>query len=168
MTVTRRHATAEGWREAVYSNCELYRYRLTICWDETGRHLLCIMLNPSKATELANDPTIERCERRARRMAFGRLTIVNLFALRETSPVMLKAAQNPVGPDNARMIDEAIADCDTILAAWGMHGAHLGEGARAETLLRSCPKPVSTLGLTGDGHPRHPLYVAYAVDPQAW
>jgi hypothetical protein len=32
---------------------------------------LFIMLNPSTATEVQNDPTVERCERRARALGFG-------------------------------------------------------------------------------------------------
>lgn len=168
MNVTRRHQTDEGWREAVYSECGLYRYLLTICWDETGRHLACVMLNPSQATELVNDPTIERCERRAKALGFGRLSVANLFALRQTSPAKLKAADHPEGVDNTRFLETIARDSDTILAAWGVHGTHLDQGARVEALLRAAAKPLITLGLTKHGHPRHPLYIAHATEPQAW
>ena len=168
MTVTRRHDTGDGWRVAVYSDCERYRYRLTICWDEGGQHLACVMLNPSKATELSNDPTIERCERRARALGFGRVTIVNLFAYRETSPGKLKAAAQPEGIDNKRFLETAAREADTILAAWGVHGAHRGQGPQVEALLREAGVRIEILGLTKDGHPRHPLYVPYATKPQVW
>lgn len=168
MTITRRHEVPGGWREAVYSDCDRYRYTLTACWAEAGSHLLYVMLNPSQATELANDPTIERCERRARAMGYGRFTAVNLFGLRETSPARLRAALEPDGPDNIALIERAACRADTLLAAWGVHGAHRGQGARIEAMLRATGKPLVTLGLTKDGHPRHPLYVAYATRPQPW
>lgn len=168
MTVTRRHETPDVWREAVYSDCDRYRYSLTACWDETAPRLLYVMLNPSKATELANDPTIERCERRARALGYGAFTAVNLFALRETSPARLKAARAPEGPENMGAIAGEADRADSILAAWGVHGAHLSQGERVEQILRASGKPLVTLGLTRDGHPRHPLYVSYATRPEAW
>ena len=36
-----------------------------------GRPAVFIMLNPSTADESDNDPTVERCERRARSMGFA-------------------------------------------------------------------------------------------------
>lgn len=168
MTRYRRHDTADGWREAVYSECETYRYSLTATWDAGKRRLLYVMLNPSKATELANDPTIERCERRARHLDYGAFRVVNLFALRETSPTRLKAADAPYGPDNAQHIRDAIGWTDDILVAWGVHGAHQGQGTDALLLLRSGGKPLFHLGLSKHGHPRHPLYIAYETQPTRW
>jgi len=64
--VTRRHDAADGTlSEALYSPCEAYRYRLTRRWGAAAP-LIWIMLNPSTATEAANDPTIERVCRRSR------------------------------------------------------------------------------------------------------
>jgi hypothetical protein len=126
------------------------------------------MLNPSKATELANDPTIERCERRARRLGYGRITVCNLFALRETSPGRLKAADEPEGSENSDFLCKAAGEADIVLAAWGVHGAHRGQGVRVGALLRETGKPLVTLGLTQDNCPRHPLYVAYSRELRAW
>jgi hypothetical protein len=169
MSLVTRHHRADGCdSEAVYSPCECYRYSLTRVWEPGGRRLLYIMLNPSKATELANDPTIERCERRARRLGFGGFRVCNIFAWRETDPVALKRAKQPIGPENAAQIAGAAAWADDILCAWGVHGAHLGQGdAIAQTLVQS-GKPILSLGVTKHGHPRHPLYVAYDVAPLPW
>lgn len=168
MTVVRRHETPEGWREAVYSDCEAYRYSLTVCWNPAARRILYVMLNPSKATELANDPTIERCERRARQLGYGAFRVVNLFALRETSPARLKAARLPEGAENASHVTRGAAWADDILAAWGVHGAHLNQGESALHLLRVSGKRLLHLGLTKDGHPRHPLYISYKTEPAIW
>jgi hypothetical protein len=34
--------------------------------------------------------------------------------------------------------------------------------------LRDRGVQIHTLGLTQHGHPRHPLYVAYAAQPEPW
>lgn len=169
MTLITRCHTGEGREsEAVYSACERYRYSLTRVWEPDGRRLLYIMLNPSKATELANDPTIERCERRARRLGYSGFRVVNLFALRETSPARLKRARSPVGPDNAAQVREALDWTDDVLCAWGVHGAHRGQDTKMLPLLRGGGKPLLALGETREGHPRHPLYVSYEMKPKSW
>ena len=123
--IVRKHETEVSASEAVYSPCETYRYALTRIWDQTAPRLLFIMLNPSKATELANDPTVERCERRARHLGYGAFRVCNLFALRETSPARLKRAKAPNGPDNDPQLLAALDWADDVLCAWGVHGTHL-------------------------------------------
>lgn len=164
--IVRQIRTETGLREAVYSPCEKYRYALTVEWDAHKPRLLYVMLNPSKATELANDPTIERCERRARALGYGAFRVTNLFGLRETSPARLRKARKPEGPGNTAYVLEAAVWCDDILAAWGVHGVHRDQGAKIETLLREAGHALHCLGQTKDGHPRHPLYVPYATKPQ--
>ncbi|NNE82059.1 MAG: DUF1643 domain-containing protein [Silicimonas sp.] len=166
--VTRKHDDGFRISEAVYSPCDRYRYSLTRVWDTEGRRLLYIMLNPSKATELANDPTIERCERRARKLGYGGFRACNLFALRETDPGRLKKADRPEGPDNMAQLQEAVVWTDDILCAWGVHGAHRSHSGAVLKAINTRAKPFLTLGLTKDGHPRHPLYISYAVKPQHW
>lgn len=168
MTLTRRHDTQDGWREAVYSTCERYRYRLTAEWDAGAPKLLYVMLNPSKATELANDPTIERCQRRARMLGYGAIGIVNLFGLRETSPKRLMAARAPVGPDNLEQVEAALNWADDTLAAWGVHGAHRRQAEAIIPVLKAAAKPLFHLGLSKEGHPRHPLYIPYSTKPVVW
>lgn len=64
--ITRTHNKNNKRSTAIYSDCENYRYSLTRTWDTNNRKILFIMLNPSTATEIQNDPTVERCERRTR------------------------------------------------------------------------------------------------------
>jgi hypothetical protein len=166
--INRTHESDGRISAAVYSECETYRYALTRTWDNTGNRLLFIMLNPSKATELANDPTIERCERRAKLLGYGALRVCNLFALRETDPARLKRAKKPEGPDNSAQLTEALAWCDVVLCSWGVHGAHRDQAAKLLPLFRSAKKPLLALGVTKDGHPRHPLYVSYETAPNTF
>ena len=166
--ITRRHDDGTRASEAVYSPCEKYRYSLTRVWDEGAPKLLYLMLNPSKATELVNDPTIERCERRARALGYGGFRVCNLFALRETDPARLKRARRPEGPENSAQIAEALEWCDAVLCAWGVHGSHREQDAKIIALLCDTSKPLYSLGQTKDGHPRHPLYISYQTAPTPW
>ncbi|MDE0346024.1 MAG: DUF1643 domain-containing protein [Boseongicola sp.] len=166
--VTRCHDDGHRVSEAVYSACDRYRYSLTRIWDHDDHRLLYIMLNPSTATELVNDPTIERCERRARMLGYGGFRVCNLFALRETDPSRLMRAPAPEGPDNREQILAAIDWADDVLCAWGNHGAHRGQGQSVLELFLASSKPLLALGVTGSGHPRHPLYVPYRSQPRPW
>lgn len=166
--ITRQHQSDKAASTAVYSACDRYRYALTRLWDADGPRVTFVMLNPSKATEVQNDPTVERCERRARTLGYGAFRVVNIFAWRETDPHMMRKAADPVGSANDGQLLAAAAWADQVIAAWGVHGAHLNRGAIVETLLRDAGHDLSCFGLTKDGHPRHPLYVAYAQQPVNW
>ena len=166
--ITRSHQKGDAASIAEYSDCERYRYTLTRVWDAGGRRALFIMLNPSTATELQNDPTVERCERRARALDFGAFRVLNIFAYRATDPRDMRAAPDPVGPDNDAAILGSLAWADQVICAWGTHGAHLGRGPAVAALLRASGTPLFHLGLSKHGHPKHPLYIGYTVQPRPW
>ena len=171
--LTRQHQKGDAASDAVYSSCQTYRYLLTRAWDTQGPRALFVMLNPSTATEVQNDPTVERCERRARALGFGAFRVCNIFAFRATDPKVMRAVADPVGPENDAAIRDSATDWvrdeqDAVVCAWGSHGAHLGRGAQVTALLRLTGRPLTHLGLTRDGHPRHPLYVSYAQRPVPW
>jgi hypothetical protein len=166
--ITRSHTKGDAPSTAVYSDCEAYRYSLTRIWDAQARRVAFVMLNPSTATEVQNDPTIHRCEQRARALGFGGFCAVNIFALRATDPRDMKATQDPEGPDNAAALDAAAHWADMVIAAWGVHGAHQNKGPFTAAALHGAGHRLHHLGLTKAGHPRHPLYLGYAVQPQIW
>ena len=166
--ITRSHTKGDAPSTALYSPCERYRYALTRIWDSAGGKVLFVMLNPSTATEVQNDPTVERCERRARALGYGAFRVCNIFAFRATDPKVMRAAPDPVGPGNDAAITEGAAWADRIICAWGTHGAHLARGPEVAALLRSTGQPLFHLGLSKDGHPKHPLYIAYAQQPEPW
>lgn len=126
------------------------------------------MLNPSTADEMKNDPTVERCERRARANGFGAFCVVNIFAWRATDPRELLQAQDPIGPENDLAILEKAYWADQIIVAWGVYGEFRRRGATVLELLMSEGHALYHLGLTKAKHPRHPLYVAYTMQPVAW
>ena len=166
--ITRTHTKDDAPSTATYSDCERYRYALTRTWDATGKRALFVMLNPSKATEVQNDPTVARCERRARALGFGAFQVTNIFAWRDTDPQKMRKAADPIGPANDEAIHNGALWADTIIAAWGTHGEHLNRGPATESLLRATGKPLHTLGLSKHGHPKHPLYISYSQQPMLW
>jgi hypothetical protein len=165
--ILRRHDSAETRSEAFYSDCGAYRYRLSRDWGD-GPRIAFIMLNPSTASELRNDPTAARCEGRARRGGYGGFDVLNLFAFRATRPGDLRAAADPCGAANAATVVAAAGKAATVVCGWGLHGAFRGQGAAMRELLAASRIPLWHLGLTRDLHPRHPLYVANAVAPLPW
>ena len=166
--ITRHHRKGDADSTALYSPCCSYRYSLTRIWDANGPKALFVMLNPSTATEVQNDPTVERCERRARALGYGAFRVTNIFAFRATDPKVMRAQPDPVGPAN----DAALADgafwADRIICAWGSHGVHLDRGRQVEALLRATAHPLWHLGLTQGGQPKHPLYIGYDRQPERW
>jgi len=166
--IERRHRKGDADSVALYSACECYRYALTRVWEPAGQRVLFVMLNPSTATEVHNDPSVERCERRARTLGYGAFRVCNIFAWRATDPGAMRAQPDPVGPDNDAAIAAGCAWADAVVCAWGTHGAHLGRGAAVAGLIRAAGATPLHLGLSKAGHPRHPLYVPYAERPRPW
>ncbi|MEO1732337.1 MAG: DUF1643 domain-containing protein [Pseudomonadota bacterium] len=166
--ITKSHTKGDAPSVAVYSDCERYRYSLVRTWDATGQRATFVMLNPSTATEVQNDPTVERCERRARALGFGAFQVTNIFAWRDTDPRNMRAACDPVGPENDTAILAAADWADQVICAWGTHGEHLDRGPQVEALLRAAGTQLFHLGLSKMGHPKHPLYIAYTQQPEPW
>lgn len=171
--ITRRHQALDGTHStAVYSPCESYRYALERRWSDGGKFLVMIMLNPSTATEAQNDPTVARCERRARMWGFDGLLVLNIFAYRATDPQDMKAAADPVGPLNDLTIMDAITGvamnpASQILCGWGTHGNHTGRADKVLAMIAARGITPLALSWTKDGHPQHPLYIGYNRKPRA-
>lgn len=168
MLIKRHHQNLLSTSSATYSDCENYRYSLRRTWDSNGMSVVFVMLNPSTATEVENDPTVERCERRARAMGFGAFEVVNIFAYRATDPKVMRRASDPIGAQNDVAILAAANWADRVICAWGAHGAHLGRGTQVADLLKNSGFSLYHFGLSQSGAPKHPLYINYGVQPILW
>lgn len=167
------HTNCDGdilMRSVQFSHDRKYRYSLTILWRDIGRPLNFIMLNPSTADEVKNDPTVERCERRARMWGFPGVIITNIFAYRSTNPKALYEVDDPVGPDNDNaIIKQAVMYASTdVVCAWGTHGQFMDRGYAVAEMLRAMGVRLMMLNLTASGQPCHPLYLPYDLMPQEW
>ncbi len=136
-----------------------YRYslwrRFTSRDVAPARMIAFIGLNPSTADEKKNDPTVERCVRRAGRLGFGGMLMMNAYAFRSTDPAGLKATADPLGPDNLTALADVCRQVDTVVACWGVHCSEAHEWL----ICRMIGRPIHCLGRTKDGRPRHPLYL---------
>jgi hypothetical protein len=152
---------------ATFSPCQAYRYRLWRIWDHREPLMAFCMLNPSTADAETNDPTVERCQRRAMAAGYGGLVVVNLFALRSTDPDALYHHHDPVGLGNDHIILGVAREAKAFVCGWGTHADKVSPG-RAQSVLEMLQGEgvvPHALGLTKDGHPRHPLYLPYDVAP---
>ena len=149
------------WREAAFSECGRYRYRLDITFDiDMPKTLVTICLNPSTATHLKDDATFRRCKGFAKQLGCGSYRMLNLFAYRSTDYRALFRVHDPIGPENTlEYLRRWTADA-IVVAAWG---AHVTERIwryyrRGDEVLATIPG-VLCWDLTGSGAPRHPLYL---------
>lgn len=158
-------------RAAVISPCGLYRYRLE---REMGAGLTAagIMVNPSTADGLSDDATIRKWLGFAARHNIGRFIIGNKFAYRATDVKMLRTASDAIGPENDAHLEQIMRDADIHIVAWGPL-------AKLPPNLRSRWRDVTAIadrvgcklmcfGTAQDGHPRHPLMLAYETPLVPW
>lgn len=158
---------AKVLRHADLSEDGVYRYWLGRRWDGGETYSLAfIMLNPSTADALADDPTIRKCVGFARRLNYRAISVFNLYAYRATDPADLKAAiragEDVVGPDNDLrlriLLHHRYMAGERVVAAWG---AHAPKARVQEVLAMPGADSLLTLGLTKSGVPRHPLMLGY-------
>lgn len=160
---------------AELSPCGLYRFSLTRRWAPKGSTpmgdtVLWVMLNPSTADGLKDDPTIRRCVAFSRGWGFAALEVQNLYAWRATNPAELTRVHFPVEPPDMVGVDErlrtAARAAGLVIAAWGANA----QPYRAERVRHVLAQEgeVRHLGLTKDGHPKHPLYLRGDTVPALW
>lgn len=154
---------------ASLSECGRYRYDLWRSFVGDGpptSYANFVMLNPSTADAVDNDPTIIRCIGYARAWGLDGLVVTNCFAWRSTDPRGLKAAADPIGPENDDWIARRATGASIVVCAWGVMAGERGQAVAR--LIRSVGKQTHALRVTKDGHPSHPLYLPASLTPQPW
>ena len=145
---------------AVFSPDRRYRYLLTRRTG-FGESAVCfVMLNPSMADGEKNDATIRRCIGFANSWGYGWFYVVNLSPFRATDPDRLRD-EGPEPEDvwerNLGYVMAAARECGLVVVAWGNHGGLQDRAAKVLAALREAGHAVHCLGLTKQGHPKHPL-----------
>lgn len=152
-------------RSAELSECGRYRWWLRRTWKGgDGRAVCFVMLNPSTADALVDDPTIRRCMGFARRWGFSTLVVRNLFPFRATNPKELLAADCPKGGRQGDAELLAARNAHLVVTAWGgsvplRSREQPGNGRDQQAIRMLHDITMHCLGKTKHGHPRHPLYV---------
>ena len=155
-----------------FSPCEKFRYSLCRTFESGEGSINFIMLNPSTADLVHNDPTINRCEQRAITEGFGEMVITNIFAYRATEPKDMKAfyGKKPCREYevNFEKIRGFAESADKVICAWGNHGAFMDTADRVREVLKPYQQKVFYLKLNKSGEPQHPLYLAAAMEAVNW
>jgi len=151
----------KSFNGADFSPDRRYRYKLWRIWDKTNPKALFIMLNPSTADKINDDPTIRRCIGFARSWNFGGILVGNLFAYRSADPKELQLVNNPVGDTNQESIQQMISESKLVVCAWGNE-----QGAPPKWL--NDLSNLHYLELTKDGTPKHPLYLRKGLIPKSF
>lgn len=160
-----------SYGRAIFSACERFRFQLERAWsvgdDVPPRLATWIMLNPSTATELKNDPTITRCCIYSQAWGMTGLFITNLYPLRSTDPRALKAYDGAANVHADAWIRDACDNSDLVVCAWGNHGTR-ERAAEVLAIVASCGMTPHALRVTGTGMPSHPLYLPKDLNPQPY
>lgn len=138
---------------ALFSQCRKYRYALWRIWNKDKGLVMFICLNPSKADELIDDPTIRRVRNFASDWGYGGVYMMNLFAWINPNPSKLKKCPDPLGENN-RYLNKFTRKCDMVIFAWGAYN-EAKERAKEVTQMFDG----YALAINKDGSPKHPLYV---------
>jgi hypothetical protein len=159
-------------KSATISDCSRYRYELRRIWDDALPPYVSGMLNPSKADSEIDDPTIIRTWRRAEAMGCGSLIVWNLGAGRATDPDDWKAMADPIGPENDAHIRRILIECrernGIATVGWGAHGSFLGRDRAILKIAAEVGVTFRCLGITKNGQPCHPLYIAHGQSLVEW
>ena len=156
-------------RGAKFNEARTHRQRLWRGWG-SGHTLTVIGMNPSTADETDNDPTAERCERRARALGYGGLIMINMMDIVETDSSKLDqipAEERCTEANTAELlnaINSARAIETDILCGWGRPGQKHGAVAWLATQASRAGVTLFCLRKNQDGSPAHPLYIPYSKE----
>lgn len=158
---------ADLFSAPIFSSDRTHRYTLPRVVAPGISTVAFVMLNPSKADEAQDDPTIRRCIGFARAWGYSRLLVGNLFAFRATDPREMKRAADPIGAENDEHLVRIASAADLVVCAWGQHGKFGGRADAVTWMLRR-HRALHALELAGDGTPKHPLYLRGDLLPLPW
>ena len=128
--MTARRTGVDGWAVSRHEDGGLksYRYvRETLHEQLPDRLLVVIGKNPSDADDTKSDSTFQSVQTWAFRREFGRVRLVNLFALRSPKPRGLEVdvtgrhlpLQEAVGVENDAVLVRETQGAEAVVAAWG-------------------------------------------------
>lgn len=156
--------------DAEFSLDRLERLWLSRRVAEEGPVGLIIALNPSRAgaSDEETDHTITKEKEYARRWGWSGFWKANLFTHIETYSAKLKevAYDTAVGRYGTVVLEAMIPLAPVIVCCWGSavpkHKLHrIAAVCQRIRLMKRPEAPVMCFGVSKDGHPLHPLRLAY-------
>ena len=128
--------------DAVFSNCNNYRYKLTIQRDNSsGSKTVCvIMQNPSVANAKIADKSVQFLEKLIFTKGYTefknvrKIVIVNQFAFVKTTN--FDGSDLHIGQKNDKHISKTIRESDIVLIAWGKNNDYSDRKETVNNMLR--------------------------------
>ena len=160
-------------RKCWISECKLYRWTLEFRISNSHKELIFIGLNPSLSDNQFTDNTTKKIIKISSFNKYGKLKLINLFALITKKPINLKNHKDPVGIYNNHVIKSNLTywsdniDCDLWLG-WGNNGKLFSRNEHILKILLKYKKLKQKKFLnsfdpfiirkTKSNNPVHPLY----------
>lgn len=162
-------------RGATFSEDRKRRFELVRDWrDEIGapdKTMLVVGLNPSKAGENDDDPTVRKTVGFGRRWGFGRVVLVNLNPIVSTDPWALPPWSG-IDMENLAIIQRWLKESALVVAAWGSQPRAICRTIALAELVYSlraiAPVTLYCIGTTKNGDPLHPSRAPYTPNPEIW
>lgn len=148
---------------ATFSDCGQYRPLLWRDWEGALKagHVLWIGMNPSTADGDVDDPTVRRECDFTSSWGYGAYRKCNVMDFRATQPKALcLPGVAPRCEINLDVIAEQARAAQIVVLAFGSLHKKLSHcGVEVVDTLKGHGTKMWCLGLTGNGSPRHPLYL---------
>ena len=138
-------------REAKFCEAKKNRYFLKREWDNSKGLLLYIMLNPSVADEVKDDPTIRRLINFTNKFDYGGFLVGNIFTKITPNPKEIDRSKG-ISNKNFEELSKLIKKVDQIVYAWG-------NTVEEPQLLKELVLSPQCFGKNLNGTPKHPLYL---------
>lgn len=145
--------------EIAFDETKEHRLKLTCTWDDELPRCLYIMLNPSTADTETCDRTLGRCISLAKENGFGSIVVVNLFSLRTANVNELRNTEVCNHPDNMPIVQQAIDEAETVIAAWGSNLQQKSDSSWVIEQASKRGKSIYCFLKNKTNTPKHPLYV---------
>ena len=136
---------------AKFSKDKKHRYYLSRKWSEKEQ-VLYVLLNPSKANHINNDPTINRLITISKNLGYGGFNVVNLYTLITPLRNKLYEKKRKFSAKNKKLIAELVAGHKTIIYGWGAT-------ENEPNWLSNIVKNPLCFSINKNGTPKHPLYL---------
>lgn len=153
---------------AIFSRCGKYRYRLDRQVQESGIVIAFFGINPSKANDIENDPTVKKWLVFAKKNNARKFIVGNIFSTVTPYVHELPENINSIDDDNELHLDSIISEADVLVPCWGTR-------EKVPTILhpyfdmimdklKKSQKPIFCFGLTKSGDPKHVGRLSYETE----
>lgn len=154
-------------RKALFSNDGKHRYRLIIDMRPRlisleKKQMMIIMLNPSMANHVKNDPTVRRMIGFALRDGFNVLDVHNLYTIISSKPkILINSKKKVVGLPWKSQLVKGLQQAHFVIVGWGHQTFAFDRIEEVLNVIKdNYSRPIFCLGMTNLGDPRHPLYIS--------